>query len=234
MLADLVRRVSLRVPSQCAVCRAWPAQPVCEACVARFAQPVPRCTRCALPVAHGIRECGRCIADLPPLDACHAALGYDYPWSGLVARFKFRAQAGWARSFATLMRSAPWIEPALDAGDLVLAMPLAPRRLAQRGYNQALLLAQALAPGKCESQLLLRVRETEEQATLPRKARLRNMRDAFAVDPLRVAEVKGRRIVLVDDVMTSGASLHAAALALKRAGAARVTGLVLARTDEPA
>ncbi|MEO5670852.1 MAG: ComF family protein, partial [Ramlibacter sp.] len=68
--------LAANVPGQCAVCRAWPAQPVCEACVARFAQPRPRCRLCAIPVPDGRPACGRCLASPPPLDACHAAVSY--------------------------------------------------------------------------------------------------------------------------------------------------------------
>lgn len=200
--------------------------------MARFAQPRPRCRLCALPVAHGVAECGRCIGEAPPLDACHAALPYEFPWSGLVAEFKFGGQPGWAASFATLMRSAPWVEPALDEADLVLPLPLSRGRLAERGFNQALLLARALSPAKADAGLLLRVRHTQPQSQLDRKARLRNVQGAFAVEPLRHAAVRGKRVVLVDDVMTSGASLFGAARVLREAGAAHVTGLVLARTDE--
>lgn len=221
------------VPGQCAVCRAWPAQPVCEACVARFAQPQPRCRRCALPVTSGTAECGHCIATPPPVDACHAALSYGYPWSALVAQYKFNGHPGWAASFATLMRSAPWIEPALEDAELVLPMPLSRERLVERGFNQALLLARALSPAKSQAGLLLRVRHTRAQSELDRKARLQNVQGAFAVEPLRQAAVRGKRVALVDDVMTSGASLFAASHALREAGATSVTGLVLARTDEP-
>jgi len=232
MFRRLFEGLAAALPGQCAVCRAWPAQPVCEACVARFAQPRPRCRRCALPVAEGVAECGRCL-NAPPLDACHAALSYEYPWSALIAQYKFGGQAGWAGSFATLMRSAPWVEPALDQADLVLPMPLSRERLAERGFNQALVLARALAPRKAHAGLLLRVRHTLAQTALDRQARLANVRGAFAVEPLRAAQLRGQCVVLVDDVMTSGASLFAAAQALRQAGAARITGLVIARTDEP-
>ncbi|MDP3761552.1 MAG: ComF family protein [Ramlibacter sp.] len=233
MFRELFEGLAAAVPGQCAVCRAWPAHPVCEACVARFAQPRPRCRRCALPVAQGVAECGRCLAAPPPLDACHAALSYEYPWSALVTQYKFGGQAGWAATFATLMRSAPWVEPALEDADLVLPMPLSGERLAERGFNQALVLARALVPRKTEPGLLLRVRHTRAQSELDLKARLRNVQGAFAVEPLRHSAIRGKRVALVDDVMTSGASLFAAAQALREAGAARVTGLVLARTDEP-
>jgi ComF family protein len=233
MLGTLIDRARAALPGQCALCRAWPAQSLCEACVARFAQPQPRCVTCALPVPAGVRQCGHCVSALPPLDACHAAVSYRYPWSALLGQYKFNGQAGWAHAFATLMRSAPWVEPALEEAELVLPMPLSSERLAERGFNQSLLLARVLA-GRCvQAGLLLRVKHTRPQAALDRKARLSNVKGAFMVDPLRVAEVRGKRVLIVDDVMTSGASLFAAAEALRAAKAARVTGLVFARTDEP-
>lgn len=233
MLRELLEGLAEVMPGQCAVCRAWPAQPVCEACVSRFAQPRPRCRRCALPLPTAATECGRCLRESPPIDACHAAVSYEYPWSALITQFKFNGQAGWARSFATLMRSAPWVEPALDRADLMIPMPLSTHRLAERGFNQALLLARHLAPGKIAPDLLLRVRHSAPQTTLDRKDRLGNVKGAFAVDPGRISRLRDAHVVLVDDVMTSGASIFTAAEVLRQAGAAHVTALVLARTDAP-
>ena len=230
MLSRWMDRFAASVPGQCAVCRAWPAQPVCEACVSRFAQPEARCRRCAIAVPAGVVECGRCLGTPPPLDACYAAVSYQYPWSGLVAQYKFNGQAGWARAFATLMRSTPWVEPALEQADVVLPMPLSAQRLSERGFNQALLLARALAPGKTDSGLLLRVKHTPTQTALDRQERAANVKGAFAVQPMRAAELRGKRLVLVDDVMTSGASLFSAAATLRQAGAASVAAVVLART----
>ena len=233
MLRDWIEGLKAATPGQCAVCRGWPAQPVCEACIVRFAQPQPRCLTCALPAPAGVSQCGRCLREPPLLDRCLAAVSYSYPWSGLVTQFKFNGQPGWAGPLAALMRSAPWVEPALEAADNVLPMPLSRERLAERGFNQALELARALAPGKLRSDLLLRVRNTPAQAELGLAARLRHVKGAFAVEPLQAAQVRGRRLVLVDDVMTSGASLFAAAAALRQAGALQITAIVLARTDEP-
>jgi ComF family protein len=233
MFQGLLAAAERALPGQCAVCRAWPAQPLCESCVERFAQPRPRCTRCALPVTACVPQCGRCLAAPPPVDACHAAVSYDYPWSALVAQYKFNGQAGWARVFATLLRSTPWVEPACDDADIVLAMPLSRERLAERGFNQALEIAKLLAPGRTDASLLLRIRHTPAQSALDRKARLANVKGAFALDPLRPDAVRGKKVVLVDDVMTSGASIHAAAQVVRDAGAARITAVVVARTDEP-
>ena len=222
-----------RLPSQCVVCRAWPAQPVCDACVARFAPPTPRCATCALQVADGVSRCSECTRTPPPLDACLAACTYAWPWPECIAELKFRGDAGRAAPLATLLRNAPWVEPALEKADIVLPMPLAPSRLRERGFNQAHELARRLEPRKTDATLLLRTRETTAQSGLARAERLRNLRGAFALEPLRAATVRDRRVVLVDDVMTSGASLFAAAQVLRTAGASHVTAIVLARTEAP-
>ncbi|MDM0105094.1 ComF family protein [Variovorax sp. J22R24] len=222
-----------RLPSQCVVCRAWPAQPVCDACVARFAPPTPRCATCALQVPDGVSRCTECMREPPPLDVCLAACAYVWPWPECIAEFKFRGDAGRAAPLATLLRSAPWVEPALEKADIVLPMPLAPVRLRERGFNQAHELARRLAPRKTDATLLLRTRETTAQSGLTRAERLRNLRGAFALEPLRAMAVRDRRVVLVDDVMTSGASLFAAAQVLRAGGASHVTAIVLARTEAP-
>lgn len=220
------------VPSRCAVCGAWPAEPVCKACTARFAPAQPRCGRCALPVPGGVAVCGQCLREPPPLDACFAAVAYGYPWSGLITEFKFHGQPGRAATLAALLGAVPGVQDALARAERVLPMPLAHGRLAGRGFNQALEIARRLAPERTDARLLLRLRETPPQASLARRERLANVRGAFAVDPLRGAAVRGRRVALVDDVMTSGASVFAAAQALRDAGAAHVCALVVARTDE--
>lgn len=228
-----LEKLATAAPSRCAICGAWPASALCQACIARFATPRNRCKRCALPVPDGVPVCGGCLQEAPPLDACYAAVSYGYPWSGLVARFKFQGEPGWAGTLAALMRGIPQVEGELAAADVVLPMPLAAPRLAERGFNQALQLARELAPAKTAPKLLLRVRNTSTQSALDKAARHANVKGAFGVEPLRQSELRGKTVMLVDDVMTSGASLHAAALAVRQAGAARVSAVVLARTDPP-
>jgi ComF family protein len=231
MFRQLLSGLSRHIPSQCAVCHAWPSRSVCDDCVQRFGQPVPRCLTCALPVLPNMRQCGACTVTPPALDQALAAVPYDFPWSGLMGQFKFQEHTGWARSFALLMRNAPWVEPALERADYLLPMPLSPLRLQERGFNQALLLARAIEPTKVRSDVLLRVKETAPQSSLPRKERLLRVRGAYAVEPLHAAGLHNKRLVLVDDVMTTGASLHAAANVLRHHGAAHITALVFARTE---
>lgn len=212
------------------MCHSWPAQRVCGQCIARFAQPQRRCPTCALVLPVGVPACGICLRSPPPLDLCLAAVDYAYPWAQAIGQFKFQGDPGWAGTLATLIRSMPWAEPALEAADIVLPVPLSRERLQERGFNQALLLARRLAPHKSDTTVLLRVVSTAPQAQLTRAERLRNLRGVFMVDPLQRSAVEGRRIVVVDDVMTTGATLHAAAQALRHAGAHHVCAIVVART----
>lgn len=233
MIGTWAQRLWRHVPARCAVCHAWPTRPICDSCVQQFAQPQPRCETCALPIANGQVNCGACLTAAHALDRCIAAVSYEYPWSGLIAQFKFGGQPGWAGPLVQLLRSTPWVEPTLEACDVVLPMPLSARRLRERGYNQAHELVRRLAPAKSHATLLLRTRDTRPQPTLGRAERLRNVRGAFQIDPLRRNAVDGRRVVLVDDVMTSGASLYSAAAVLREAGARHIAALVVARTDAP-
>ena len=227
------------LPSRCAVCHSWPQAPLCEDCISHFAQPLARCSTCALPLPATTwasapttgRRCGACLKSPPPLDLCLSATAYAWPWVDLIAQLKFHGQPGWARTLGSLMLNAPWVEDTLAQADCVVPIPLSAERLSERGYNQSLLLARQISAAKTQAELLLRTRHTPSQRTLPRAQRLANLTGAFAIDPLRMAEVRGQRVVLVDDVMTSGASLHTAALALREAGARHISAVVLARTE---
>jgi ComF family protein len=236
-LQPLSERLLNHIPSQCAVCKSWPSNGmVCEPCVTRFAQPVRRCTGCALVLKAGIptdiKRCGACIVNPPPIDACLTSVSYSYPWSNCIASYKFGNNPAWARAFAVLLNSSPWVEPAIECADLLIPVPLSVARLKHRGYNQAWELCKHLNHVKTDAQILLRIKDTLTQSTLNKQERLKNVKTAFAVDPLRAHELQGKRIVLVDDVMTSGATLFAAAAALRQAGAAHITAIVFARTEE--
>lgn len=233
--------------SRCAVCRTWPARQVCRPCMARFAPLTRRCSACALALptdlSMGLRTlsdtCADCLRQRPQLDLAFAAVPYAYPWSSLVASYKFDEQPGWATFFAAMLLTTPGCRQALeslDAKDWIVPLPLSAQRLEARGFNQSWQLATALArqaatAARTDARLLLRIRHTRPQSQLKREARLANVKGAFLVDPLRTAELNGRRVVLVDDVMTSGASLFTAASALREAGAAHITAVVFARTE---
>ena len=209
----------------------WPARPVCDTCISAFAQPVHRCALCALKIPQGIYRCGDCLRSPPPWQLGLTAVSYEWPWVNLIAQFKYQAQPGWSGTLASLMHSAPGVEDALAQAQCVIPMPLSLERLAQRGFNQSLLLAKNMSPQHTRFDILLRLRDTPTQQSLPRSERLNNLQDAFAVNPLQAASLRNQHVVLVDDVMTTGASLQMAAKALQSAGVAHLTTVVFARTE---
>ncbi|WP_291588397.1 ComF family protein [Comamonas sp. UBA7528] len=224
--------LSARIPSQCMACGSWPAQPLCAQCQARFAQTVARCRSCALrlPDAHAGAHCGQCLRHPPVLQHCLVAVDYGYPWALPLTQWKLHAQPAIGRHLAQwLQQHAAW--PALrDGCALTIPIPLSPQRLRSRGYNQALLLARALDCPAIQPQLLQRTHDTPTQMRQGRAARLRNLRGAFSVPPQHQGLLRGKTVLLVDDVITTGATLQAAAQALLAAGASQVHAVALART----
>ena len=153
-----------------------------------------------------------------------AAATYDHPVGAFVRRLKYAGDLSMARPLAAVLAEA--LRGRAEA-DVVVAVPLAATRLQERGYNQSLEVARLLPepwPGRLRP-WLERVRDTPAQASLGARARARNVSGAFRAD----RHLEGFHVAVVDDVMTSGATLDAAARALKAVGAARVTGWVVAR-----
>ncbi len=227
------RWARMLLPSQCAICHRWPAASrICTDCRRRFLAPQPRCRTCALAIASGTEQCGECLLHPPALKRCIAAVSYAYPWAGQIAQFKFTPDPGWAATLAELMLQAHGAHQLIEDADIVLPIALSRERLAERGFNQALLLARHAIPAeKIQHNTLLRVRHTAAQSGLTRAQRLRNLRQSFAVEPIAAAGLIERRVLLIDDVLTTGATLEAAARCVQQAGAREVAALVLARTE---
>lgn len=187
--------------------------------------PSSRCPSCARPTPYG-ETCGACLKRPPAFERCHAALAYAPPADILMQRLKYSGELALAGFLADLLLSE--IDRAA-LPDALLPMPLHPRRLGERGFNQAVEIGRRLSQ-RLGIPLLLadcrRIRDTPAQVGLDHAARLRNLRGAFACGQT----LRGRHIALLDDVMTSGASLNALAKAVKRAGAAQVEAWVVART----
>ena len=218
------------LPSQCEVCRHWSRGRLCQPCQARFAAPASRCERCALRLDGGALLCGACLQQPPPQARSRCVADYGFPWDALIGDFKFRGRVDLAPALAALLAQVATSQP-----DLVLPVPLSPRRLAERGYNQAWELARRVARRRrlpADAHLLTRPVDGAHQADLSRAARLANLRAAFVVDSRRRSLLQGRHVALVDDVLTTGATAGEAAAALLRAGAASVDVWVLARTPE--
>ncbi|MDP1673066.1 MAG: ComF family protein [Burkholderiales bacterium] len=181
------------------------------------------CRSCAHPLPEpGL--CGRCIADPPHYDQVIAACRYAYPLDALIQSYKYRGRLAAASTLAALLAGRIRSRP-----DLIVPMPLAAQRLRERGFNQALELARIIGRqlnAPVDAGLCIKSRDTAPQTRLPWKARRKNIRGAFVV----LGSLEGCHVAVVDDVLTTGATLSELARNLKRAGAARVTGYVVART----
>jgi len=221
-------REEISLQSQdCKLCGAWSHTVLCRECLASLPyRGGRRCPVCDV-VANEDIACGACLAEPPYFDTTVSAYGYEFPLDRLLQAYKFRADLTlvhvFAKALAARVRSIPSTPP-----DCIVPMPLGRKRLAERGFNQAALLATALGKSLAipvRLQDLLRVRDTAPQSGLSRDARLKNVRGAFSGSE----SVEGLHIALVDDVMTTGATLSEAARALKKAGAARVEAWVVAR-----
>ncbi|SFD88633.1 ComF family protein [Massilia yuzhufengensis] len=223
------------LPSSCVLCGATGDEPVCAACSLAYAGDAhARCPCCANPVgaSDAGRRCGACVADPPAYDATLAACDYAVPVDQLVLQLKFSARLALAPWMARRLHAAALARQGLVLPDVLCPVPLGPRRLAERGYNQALEVARPLAASlgvMLAPRLVERLVETRAQSGVAPNERLRNVRGAFAVAQGQAA-LLGRHVGVVDDVMTSGHTLDELAGVLKRAGAARVTNFVFART----
>ena len=231
MLGKLARRVgTLAFGGTCYLCRGAADGPLCVECDADLPRlPNPRCPSCALASSSGA-VCGRCLAAAPAYDGTIAALAYEFPADVLVQALKFRSELALAPLLAGLLVSQ------LPRGvrvDHILPVPLSAARLRERGFNQALEIARHVAAAtgcKLAPTLAERSRDTPAQIDLPHAERARNVRGAFRC----TQSVAGAEVAVLDDVMTTGATLEELAATLKRAGAARVVNWVVARTAPPA
>lgn len=224
------------LPCACALCGGQADTPVCQACSRQFVDGGrARCRCCANPLHAADRGllCGVCLADAPAYDATVTASDYACPLDQLVLRLKFGSALALAPWCARALQRAVLDAAGFDLPELLCPVPLGPRRLAERGYNQALEIAKPLSTLlgiALQPQLAVRPRDTAPQSSVAPGQRKNNMRHAFLVAPGMLEMVRGRHIGVVDDVMTSGHTLHALAATLKRFGAARVSNLVFART----
>ena len=192
----------------------------------------PACAQCGEPVAlafHAETRCGACLADPPPFDRARAAVAYGPIARALALKLKYGRRPGVARTMARPMRR---IADGMLDGALVAPVPLHRWRLWSRGYNQAALIARALVrdgAGELAIDLVDRPKATPALRGLGRLARQRTVAGAFRIGARWQQTVKGRRVVLIDDVYTTGATAKGCARVLKRAGAAQVSILCWAR-----
>lgn len=229
------------LPPRCVLCRGPGQQPaidLCAACEADLPRVLRPCGRCGLqrpdelsPATAPGGRCGRCRWLELPYERCRAAWAYEFPVTRLVQALKYEGALANARIFGTQLASMARLE-AQAAQTLIVPMPLHPSRLAERGFNQSREIARVIAyrlDRPLVDAALRRVRATVHQVGLSRAARLGNLRGAFVADASVVA---GKRIILVDDVVTTGSTASEAAATLVRAAATQVELWAVARAQD--
>jgi ComF family protein len=233
--------LDLVLPPLCLKCREPVAAPqsVCATCwnEIRFLS-APHCAQCGLPFPHALGsgvKCAACIAKPPRFVCARAAVAYDDASRDLILSFKHADRLEAVPLFARWINTAA--SDALAGADVLVPVPLHWLRLARRRYNQAAVLAHAvskLARLPVDTTVLTRARATPSQGEMPSaRARLKNVAGVFAVAEKAKPRIAGRRLVLVDDVLTTGATLNACTKALLKAGAATVAAVTLARVVRP-
>lgn len=238
MLSHLFTKLmSWVLPVNCVFCglRTDAKQPnICPECTADLPWLENTCARCGLPLPSttGVQAiCGRCLQEPPPYQQLHTLFSYQFPVDQLVMRLKFQQQFTYARLLGELLAAhcAEYYTTAAALPAMLLPMPLHSRRLRQRGFNQAVELARPVARRLAIPigyGYVKRVKYTEPQMELPLALRAQNVQRAFAVSP----RLAGLHVAIIDDVITSGHTVHALALALRDVGVSRIDVWGIART----
>lgn len=232
--------LDLLLPSFCLACEKplgpMPELSFCPDCLGRLhsiQSPLcPCCGRAYLAAAGGDHHCGACLTTPRHFNRARAFFLYEEPMKEVIHRFKYQGKTACLPSFAWLAHKMLPQLAELEGADWIVPVPLHPRRLRERGFNQALLLARAFFPKdrRIIPDLLIRSRPTEPQTSFNGAARRTNLKNAFAV--VKPQRITGEKILLIDDVFTTGTTVSECARVLKNAGASEVMVLTLARVKE--
>lgn len=228
------------LPQICYLCEEACTDTICTACTDDFlSSPLHRCTRCGIEISSIDSQaiCGQCLQRPPYFDQTIIATDYLPPADQLVQRLKFGSQLVLAKLMADRIRDAVINHYSGELPQLLSPVPLGPQRLIERGFNQAQEIARILAPQlgiDLAPRLLLRVRDTTAQSSLPIAQRHANTRNVFICNLDLGMKIDQQHIGVVDDVMTTGATLNEIAKVLKRYGARKITNFVFARTPRHA
>jgi ComF family protein len=220
----------------CLMCGNWQQRSLCDACLCSTQRRVARCLRCAieLDTTQGTSTCQLCDDQSPEFDRAITALDYAQPWSSVLARLKFREGTALAGPLGELLAQA--VKARGGRADWVLPVPLSRQRMAERGYNQSWLLAKTVAQSlglTARHDLVGRQWHTPRLMQLDAEQRRAQIHGAFEVSEASAQQMAGRDLAVVDDVMTTGATLNELSATLLAAGARSVSVWVVARTPAP-
>ena len=195
----------------------------------------PKCNICCNPFEFAVSQnmtCSKCISEPPPFDKAIVVFRYNDIIKKIIGDFKYRDSTHLAKKVARFLFNSARSE--INDADYIIAVPLHKKRLRHRKFNQSVMLCHAMLPKVSKSKLrtdfLLRIKNTTTQVALRKKQRERNLKSAFVLNPKYLNDVKGKKILRIDDVMTTGATITNCAKILKKSGAKNVTVLTIAKT----
>ena len=239
--AAWARRFFATLPCLCKICKQPANALLCARCIQSLHHPEAICEQCAetlpapllLTQVPTLNRCGRCLSNPPAFQRTLFAYTYCDPVAELIQQFKFSEALILSHLLADMI--VEWIKIAdFPVPDLIIPVPLHPDRLKQRGFNQSLELARHVGKAldiPVNSSLLLRTRATPRQSGLNRKTREKNIRGAFKVNTRNAsAQMNGKHLALIDDVITTGSTTREAARVLQRAGATQISVIAVAKT----
>jgi len=222
----IINALTSLLPNSCLLCDApsqHPLYDLCDHCEQELPYLSNGCERCGLPLADGVSgTCGQCITNPPHYDRCFSLFNYAAPVDKLVQNLKFNGKLVIARSLGQLFaqRTAKWNAPPL--GECIIPVPLHKNRIRQRGFNQAMELARPISKSlniTIDKTSCTRIIDTQPQSSLDADDRGKNIRHAFSVKP----EIKWKRVILFDDVITTGQTINSLAKELKLNGVEEVS-----------
>lgn len=229
--------LSYLLPNFCALCARQSRDGICPACEADYFPYIAnRCRKCALPLSDTkANTCGACLASTPDFDRTFVCCNYVAPIDNLVLGLKFGHQLRFAKPIAEFLEKSIHRNSTFLQGSTTLfcPVPLSRQRLSTRGFNQSLEIARSVTLPKDSillADLIWRLKDTIQQSSLHPDDRNRNVRGAFFINPALRNHIQGKHIAIIDDVITTGATLNEIAKLMKQAGAKSVSNFVFART----
>lgn len=236
-MINLIKKfIDIIYPSTCICCRKIISQDglFCLDCFLKltFISQI-KCQICSMPIHHEIRFndrqiCLTCLQKKPAFDFGNAIFIYNETIGKAIIDFKYNDQIFLAKKFSKLFKNQ--LSDVIKDVDFIACVPLHPKKLIQRKYNQANLIARNICPKKYFPQLLLRIKNDNSQVNLSRNQRIKNLKNTFIVNPKYADKIIGKKILLIDDVMTTLTTLNYCAKALKKRKASVIYVAVIAKT----
>lgn len=219
------------ISARCVICHAWPSAPVCDRCLSKYLQTQARCLRCGLIGDFPDKICGTCLKNPPIWQRCTCLTDYLYPWSQLIRQAKFSSDMAALSALAYVAKQHVDLDKAVQAADIIIPVPASPQSMLNRGFNTPQQILKNTNKMRFEFLQISPALNSDAapQHTLKRNERLNKRINPYIANPMQ--GLYGKRILICDDVMTTGDTLHQASLAILELKPAQLDILCFSRTQ---